>query len=161
MLAAKTAANPCPSDDIRRSASTLRDPGSSWIAVGTSSSAAKLVVYLRRLGAESFSVSPVSSIAARTPCISTVLRAHHCKRTETRMQPTLNARSTVAPSTAMNPMSTKFNSPTEAIHAPPTVGTRATYVHGASMRPCIQRIILFYEPNARVAPRGSCSQPGV
>eukprot|EP00958_Prasinococcus_capsulatus_P003940 scaffold364_cov401-Prasinococcus_capsulatus_cf.AAC.8 len=80
-LAANIAANVLPSNDTRRSASTLRDPGSSWAAVGTSSSAAKLVVYLRRLGAESFSVSPVSKIAARTLCMDRQVVQYTCQST--------------------------------------------------------------------------------
>jgi len=114
ILAVNTAAKVWPSCDTRRSASTFKDPGSALIAMGTSSSAAKLVVYLRRLGDDNFSVSPVSRMAASTA---------------------FNARSTVALRTAMNPITTKFNSPTEAIHAPPIVGIKAAYVYGDSIRP--------------------------
>eukprot|EP00958_Prasinococcus_capsulatus_P003941 scaffold364_cov401-Prasinococcus_capsulatus_cf.AAC.9 len=42
----------------------------------------------------------------------------------------------------MNPMSTKFNSPTEAIHAPPMARINAAYVYGDSTRPCMQGIIV-------------------
>eukprot|EP00958_Prasinococcus_capsulatus_P002362 scaffold207_cov409-Prasinococcus_capsulatus_cf.AAC.67 len=134
MLAVNTAAKVWPSCDTRRSASTFKDPGSALIAMGTSSSAAKLVVYLRRLGDDNFSVSPVSRMAASTAYIGTQLLLSH-QPYNVRQLPTFNARSTVALRTAMNPITTKFNSPTEAIHAPPIVGIKAAYVYGDSIRP--------------------------